>query len=93
MKQSENNLSQLRNYKTHLLPWVKPLAHHSSRVVTAQPRLEVLPAPAPSPQEPVGFFRFLVHCANALLVVEVGPFVAAATLEEVVDGHVHASAQ
>ena len=85
---------KLKRTKKHL-PRIQPLAHHSSRVITAQSSLEILPAPATSPQEPVGHsqFRFLAHGANALLEVEVGPLVAAAPLEEIIDGHVEAVAQ
>ena len=79
--------------KKNLLPWLQPLSHHSSRVVAAQTRLEVLPAPTKSSQEPVSSFRFRVHSSDALLEVEVGSLVTAASLEQVIDGHIEAVAQ
>ena len=84
----------LKQTKKHL-PRIQPLAHHSSRVITAQPSLEILPATATSPQKSVGHIqlRFLTHGANAFLEVEVGPLVAAPPLEEIIDGHVEAVAQ
>ena len=90
---SQKKCRSHKNTKKNLLPWLHPLAHHSSRVVAAQTRLEVLPAPAKSSQEPVSSFRFRVHGADALLEVEVGSLVAAASLEQVIDGHIEAGAQ
>ena len=82
-----------RKLKKTLLPWFQPLPHNSSRVVAAQTRLEVLPAPTKSSQEPVSSFRFRVHCSDALLEVEVGSLVAAASLEQVIECHIEAVAQ
>ena len=71
---------------TLLSPVLEPLAHHRGGVVAALPRHELLPAPALPPNEPV-------HLApgqpqDALLEVVVGAAVAAASLEQVIDGEV-----
>ena len=66
-------------------PGLQPLAHDRGGVVTTLPRPELLPAPAPPPHKPVLAPR---EPKDALLEVIISAAVAAAPLQQVVDGEV-----
>ena len=70
----------------HASPILQPLAHHSSGVITALPSPELLPAPALPPHEHVHLAPG--QAQDTLLEVVISAAMAAAPLEQVIDGEV-----
>ena len=75
----------------HASPVLQPLAHHRSGVIAALPSPELLPAPALPPHEHVHLAPG--QAQDTLLEVVIGAAMAAAPLEQVIDGHIDAVAQ
>ena len=80
---SDNALYYMSPHASSVL---QPLAHHSSGVITALPSPELLPALALPPHEHVHLAPG--QAQDTLLEVVIGAAMAAAPLEQVIDGEV-----